>query len=60
MKILQTMVDGDSITHVLPDGRINVIVCGEPLVATMIYPNQCPSCGGDCGRPGGVCGYGKP
>lgn len=61
MKPLTTVVDGDMIRHELPDGRVNVIHAGEPLQAAYVYPNkQCPSCGGFCGRPGGVCGYGQP
>lgn len=32
-----TRIDGNVITHVLPDGRVNRIVCGEPLRAGVVY-----------------------
>lgn len=31
-----TRVQGDTITHRLPDGRVNTIVCGEPLRAWVV------------------------
>lgn len=36
--MIKTTIDGDTITHVLPDGRINVITDGEKLSARIVYP----------------------